>query len=323
MSKRQLVKKKGRKILITGGAGFIGSHLVERLVETDQITVFDNFRRDALSFTLSKKHPNLTLVTGNVLNAKALERTIPGHEIVVHLAAIAGVTSYERNPLLTLEVDAWGTYNILKIAAQNHIKQVILSSSSEVYGPYATQVSETALTTQGPATESRWSYGVGKLVGDHFAFAFTKMTDLPITIMRPFNIYGPRQIGEGAVQIFIKQALRNEDITINGDGKQKRAWTFIDDCVDGFISSIGNSHAFAQIFNIGNPFTMITVYELAKMVIRLAKSKSQIRMQPLKGAEIIARSPDIRKAKKLLDYNPKVSFEDGLKKTILWFRSTQ
>ena len=245
-----------------------------------------------------------------------------GCELVVHLAAIAGVSSYYKNPLKTLEVDAWGTYNTLKLAAKLGVKQVIMASSSEVYGPEAKDVTEESLTAQGPATASRWSYGVGKLVGDHFGLAFAKMTRLKVTIVRPFNIYGPRQVGEGAIQIFVPLALKNKTLQVKGSGRQARAWCYIDDCVEAILKMIGNSKAYNQIFNIGNPSEPVTVKQLAERTVKLAQSKSKLEFISQPFAEINYRSPDVTKAKKMLGYQPQVSLNEGLKRTINWVRGS-
>ena len=310
-----------KTILITGGTGFIGSHLAESLAGKYNLILFDNFRRNAFQHLgLSSKLP-LELIEGDVLNIKSLRKAIKGVDIVIHLAAIAGVSSYEVNPLQTLEVDAWGTYHVLKIATEKKIKQVILFSSSEVYGPVAKDVTEESLTSQGPATESRWSYGTGKLVGDHFAFAFSKMKKLNSTIVRPFNIYGPRQVGEGAIKIFVDQALKNKNITIRGNGAQTRTWCYVTDLVDAIISMIGNPKAYNQIFNIGNPKTLTTIEELGRKIVQLTHSKSKILFKKENFVDVIYRSPDIQKARRILKFEPRTNLVNGLKSTIAWFKT--
>jgi len=316
MSKKLLNKK----FLITGGAGFIGSHLAEKLAQNNRVTIFDNFRRDSLKYGMLKQNQNVRLVNGDVLKVRRLRKEIERMDCVIHLAAVAGVSSYYKNPLQTLEVDAWGTYNVLKLASELNVGQVILASSSEVYGPRASNVSEDSLTSQGPATDSRWSYGVGKLVGDHFAFAFAKMTPLKITVVRPFNVYGPRQTGEGAMQIFITRALKGKDLEIRGKGEHIRSWCFIDDFVDGVLKTIDEKKAFNQIFNIGNASEPLNVKKLAKRIIAVSNSKSKMRFVPHPFAQIMTRSPKIDKARELLNWQPKVSLDEGIKKTIEWFR---
>lgn len=310
---------RNKKILITGGAGFIGSFLCERLVKNNTLTVFDTLRRNALQYSPVLNHKNLHLITGDVLDQSTLSQVVKDKDVVIHLAAIAGVSSYYKNPLQTLEVDAWGTYGVLNAANEHKVNHVILFSTSEVYGPHAQDVTEKSLTVQGPATDSRWSYAVGKLIGDHFAFAFSKMKKLNITIVRPFNIYGPRQVGEGAIQIFITQALQNTPLVIRGDGTQKRAWCYIDDFIDGVCQMINNKQAYNQIFNLGNPEAFISVTDLAKLIIRLSKSTSQIEHTPHAFTDIINRSPSIKKAQQIIGYDPHVSMQRGLEQTIDWF----
>ena len=321
MSKKLQSPIKNKKILITGGAGFIGSHLAEALVQNNRVTIFDNLRRNALQYTDIQNHKNINIVKGDVLDKKNLEDTIKGQDYVVHLAAIAGVSSYYKNPLATLEVDAWGTYNVLDISSRLGIKHVITSSTSEVYGINAKDVSETSSTVQGPATDSRWSYAVGKLVGDHFAFAFSKVKKLPVTIVRPFNVYGPRQVGEGAIQIFVKQSLEGEPLTIRGKGKQKRAWCYITDFIQAIIQIMGNPNAFGEIFNIGNDKEIVDAQQLATIIKEITQSRSVLEYMDNPFTEIEYRSPNIEKARKLLGYTPSVSLHNGLKHTIDWYKS--
>lgn len=320
MLKKHLSNFSSTKILITGGAGFIGSHIVETLVKKHRITVYDNFRRNALQYLSKDFTQRINVIEGDVLNEKLIDSAIKGKEIVFHLAAIAGVSSYEKNPLLTLEVDAFGTYYVLKACAKHNIKQVFILSSSEVYGAEAQNITEDDVTCQGAATESRWSYSTGKLLGDHFAFAFSKVKKVNITILRPFNIYGPRQVGESAMQIFIHQALSNLPITINGNGKQTRAWCHVNDFLQGLTKCLLNSKAYNQIFNIGNPDELINITQLARQIKTFTHSNSPIIYVKQKGAEVHRRSPNITKAKQILDFKPKISISEGLASTIDWYK---
>ena len=320
MLKKLLPQIKNHKILITGGAGFIGSHIAQILAADNQVVIYDNFRRNALRYIKKTNLRHIHQVAGDILDTVGLDKVVRGQDYVIHLAAIAGVSSYEKNPLQTLEIDALGTYNILKLASHYKTKQVLLFSSSEVYGAFAHNVSENDATNQGAATESRWSYGVGKLVGDHFSFAFSKMTGLVITVVRPFNVYGPLQVGEGAIQIFISQALKNKTITVRGSGKQIRAWCYVSDVVAAVIQMLGNKQAFNQIFNIGNPTATLTINELAQQIIKLSNSSSDIKhVKPL-TSEVVDRSPNVDKANRILGFIPKVSLKEGLIATILWYK---
>lgn len=320
MSKKQLTKIRNKKILITGGAGFIGSSLVKEFASNYELTVLDNFRRNSLQFLPKKIIPNIHIIKGDVLDNKKLEQAIKGQDFIIHLAAIAGVSSYLENPLKTLEVDALGTYYVLKAAAKFKLKQVILLSSSEVYGTLAENVNEGSNSIQGPATESRWSYAVGKLVGDHFAFAFSRMNGLNVTILRPFNIYGPGQVGEGAMHSFILNALQNKPLLIRGDGMQTRAWCYITDFVHSITLVLDNQKAFNQIFNIGNPSAYITVKKLAELIKDYSKSDSKIQYVKPTTSEILRRRPNIQKATKILGFKPKVQLDIGIRGSIEWYR---
>lgn len=323
MSKKPFPKISQKKIVITGGAGFIGSHLAEILVDDNSVTIFDNFRRNALQYTSLQSHRNINLVRGDVLNIRQLQKVLVGNDIVIHAAAVAGVSSYYSNPLVTLEIDALGGYNVLKIASESSLKQVIIFSSSEVYGTHGGPISETTPTCQGPTTDSRWSYAVGKLTSDHFAFAFAKMTKLNITIIRPFNIFGPGQVGEGAIQQFVPQALNNQPLIVRGNGKQVRAWCYIKDFVRGVMHILGNKKAYNQIFNIGNPDNTITITDLAANIIKLTKSRSKMIMKPHQFTDIDHRVPNIDKASKILDYKPSILLNEGLLETIAWYKRYQ
>jgi dTDP-glucose 4,6-dehydratase len=216
-----------------------------------------------------------------------------------------------------------GSYNVFKTAWETGVSRVIFASTSEVYGPFAYKVKEEDLTEQGPVNEVRWGYAVSKLATDHLAFAFHRQYDLGVTPLRFFNIYGPGQLGEGAIQTFVKNTVKNENIIINGDGTQIRAWCYIDDAVNGIVKVIASEDAIGEAFNIGNPKETMSIYELALTVRRLAKSKSKIVFRKVKGyPDVHLRVPNIEKSKKILEFEPKVGLEEGIKNTIEWFRST-
>ncbi|MFH1856957.1 MAG: NAD-dependent epimerase/dehydratase family protein [Candidatus Omnitrophota bacterium] len=312
---------KNKKILITGGGGFIGSHLCQALVENNKITVYDNGRRDALQYTGLQNHKNLTFVKDDILNFENLKKSVKGQDIVLHLAAIAGVSSYYKHPLKTMEVNTIGAYNALKASAETGVKLFVNFSTSEVYGPFIFNAEEEGQTHQGPATVSRWSYSVSKLTTDHFSFAFFKEKKLPIISVRPFNIYGPGQIGEGAIQIFAKRAIDGEDLVVLGDGLQIRAWCYISDFVEGVLLCLENKNAIGHIFNIGNPAATVTILELAKKIKNMFDSKSKIVFQENKFTDVRVRVPSIETAKNILGFEPKVDLEEGLEKAIEWYRS--
>lgn len=314
---------KNKKILITGGGGFIGSHLCQSLVENNKITVYDNGRRDALQYTGLLDHKNLNFIKDDILNFENLRKAVEHQDIILHLAAIAGVSSYYKYPLKTMEVNTIGAYNAMKAASEAGVELFVNFSTSEVYGPFIFNAEESGETHQGPATVSRWSYSVSKLTTDHFSFAFLKEKNLPIVSVRPFNIYGPGQVGEGAIQIFARRALNGEDLVILGDGLQIRAWCYISDFIEGVLLCLENKNAVGHIFNIGNPSATVTILELAKKIRNMFESKSEIVFQENEFTDVRVRVPSIDAAKTILGFEPKVDLEEGLEKAIEWYRSVK
>jgi nucleoside-diphosphate-sugar epimerase len=311
----------GKTIAITGGAGFIGTHLVERLAPDNQVVVLDNLHRDALSGSGLREHPNVRLVVGDVTDLSVVREALRGAELVVHMAAIAGVDTVLKNPVRTMEVSLQGTMNALRAALdEGRCERFIDFSTSEVFGRYAYKVQEGDQTSLGAVGEARWTYAVSKLATEHLALSYHKQHGLPACSLRPFNIYGPRQVGEGAVHHFIVRALRGEELTVHNDGSQIRSWCFIDDIVDGILLCLVRPEAVGQAFNIGNPRSTLTIYNLAREVVRLCSSGSAIRFVPWEEVDVELRIPDIVKARKLLGYEPKVDLEEGLLRTILWYR---
>ncbi len=320
MKKQSLKKIKNKNIFITGGTGFIASHLCELLIEDNKITVYDTNQRDALKYTTFQGHPNLTSIQGDVLNAEYLKDAMTGADIVIHCAAIAGIYSVVKSPSLTLRVSFLGTYHALEAAVAHKVSRFIDFSTSEVYGPFIYKGTEQELTTQGPVGESRWSYSVGKLAAEHLTHSYQKEFKLSTTSIRPFNIYGPRQIGEGAIQGMTLKAINNEPLTIYNDGTQIRAWCFVRDFVDGVLRIISEPKASGKSFNLGNPQGSITNIELANMIIRLTKSKSKIVFKKHPGPEVEIRIPSIDRAKEILGFDPKVGLEEGILETIEWYK---
>jgi nucleoside-diphosphate-sugar epimerase len=311
----------GRRLLLTGGAGFIGSHLVERLAGDNEIVVLDTLRRNALSPAGLDKHPHVKLIQGDVLDSAAVRQAMEGCDAVIHLASIAGVDTVLKNPVLTMRVSLLGTMNVLEAAAaMGGIKRVIDFSTSEVFGRYAYNVTEWDATTLGAVGEARWTYAVAKLATEHLAMNYWKQYQLPACSIRPFNIYGPRQVGEGAVHHFIVRALRGEPLQVHNDGSQIRAWCYVDDIVDGILLALQREQAVGHAFNVGNPRSTLTIYALAKEIIRLASSSSHIEPVPWTQADVELRIPNIDKAKELLAFQPRVDLEEGLLRTIYWYR---
>jgi len=312
---------KDRKIFITGGGGFIGASLSKRLLGENKVVVYDNLHRNAIKHSNLLDHPNLEFVQGDVLDAAKLKEAMKGSDTVVHLASIAGVDTVVSMPVKTMEVALLGTYNVLRAAMeQPSLQRVIDFSTSEVFGRFADKVRESDPTPIGPAGEPRWTYAAAKLAGEHLAFAYYRQFGLPAVAIRPFNIFGPMQVGIGAVHVFIKDALKGYPLKINNGGGQVRSWCYIDDIVDAVILCAEKKEAIGNSFNIGNTRNTLTVMELAKMIKKLSGSGSDIITERKDAPDVEIRCPDISKAKKLLGFEPKVDLEAGLIKTIEWYR---
>ena len=311
-----------KKIFITGGAGFIANTLIRQLIETNHITVYDNFTRDTLTGSGLKNHPRLTVIEGDVLDAAKLEQSLRGFDLVVHAAAIAGIDTVIRNPVKTWEVNLIGTANVLRAAQSNGITDRLLDfSTSEIFGSMAYNSSEEDTAIAGSAGEARWVYAVSKLAGEHLAKAYQQQFKLPVVTVRPFNVYGPGQTGEGAMQIFIKRALKGEDIYIYGDGNQIRAWCYVDDFVECLMRCLSSPKAIGQSYNIGNARAVITVLGLAQTVCRVLNSKSKIIFKDALSADIGLRIPSVKKIEEDLGFKAQIDLEEGIARTAAWFQS--
>ena len=238
-----------------------------------------------------------------------------GADIVVHAAGIAGIDTVIKDPVRTMNVNMIGTANALEAAKVNNLKDRFIDfSTSEIFGSMAYKSTEDSNTVSGSAGEARWVYAVSKLAGEHLSHAYFKQYNLPVVTVRPFNVYGPGQTGEGALQIFIKRALKNEDIYINGDGSQIRAWCYVDDFVDCLMRCIEDPKAIGESFNLGNARAVITTLGLAQTVCRVLKSDSKILFKEQ------LRIPSVEKTEKVLGFKAKVDLEEGILKTAEYFK---
>ena len=313
-------------ILITGGAGFIGSSLTQRLLENSRadnirVRIFDTLRRNALKDSGLDTHPNVELVVGDVCDARALREAMRGVQYVVHMAAIAGVDTVLKHPVLTMEVALEGTMNALRAAVElGGIRRFLDFSTSEVFGTYAFRVREADVTSLGAVGEARWTYAVSKLATEHLAHNYWKQHQLPTCSIRPFNIFGPGQVGEGAIHAFVVRALQNQPLHVHNEGDQIRSWCYIDDIVDGILLAMTRVEAIGEAFNIGNPRSTVTIYQLAHLITRLANSRSEVVSVKWDFADVELRVPDVRKAEKLLGFKAKVELEEGLLRTLDWYR---
>ena len=311
----------GKNIFITGGAGFIANTLIQRLIDKNKITVYDNFHRDTLTDSGYADHENITIIKGDVLDKDLLVTSMKGADIVVHAAGIAGIDTVIKEPVKTMQVNMLGTANALEAAKINNISDRFIDfSTSEVFGSMAYKSSESDQTVAGSAGEARWTYAVSKLAGEHLAHAYSSQYNLPVVTVRPFNVYGPGQTGEGAIQIFIKRALKNEDIYINGDGNQIRAWCFVTDFVDCLFRCLEDPKAIGNSFNIGNARAITTILGLAEAVCRVLKSDSKIVFRPALSADIELRIPSVEKTSEILGFKAKVDLEEGILATAAWMQ---
>ena len=314
---------KNKNIFITGGAGFIANTIISRLIDSNKITAYDNFHRDTLTNSIFSNHPNLSIIKGDVLDPELLNKSMKGADVVVHAAGIAGIDTVIIDPIKTMKVNMIGTANALEAAYLNRVKDRFVDfSTSEIFGSMAYKSSENTNTVAGSAGEARWVYAVSKLAGEHLAHAYFRQHKLPTVTVRPFNVYGPGQTGEGAMQIFIKRALKNEDIFINGDGSQIRAWCYIDDFVDCILRCLEDPKAIGESFNIGNARAVITTLGLAQTVCRVLGSQSKILFREQLSADIELRIPSVEKTDKVLGFKAKVDLDEGILKTAEYFKKT-
>jgi nucleoside-diphosphate-sugar epimerase len=317
------VSLNSKRIFITGGAGFIGTTLARRLVDANEIVALDNLHRDALTGTDLAEHPNFEFHQADVLDADAVHELARGATHIVHCAAIAGVDTVLESPVRTMRVNLIGTYNALEaaVATKDTLERFLDFSTSEVFGTHAFRVSEGQVSTIGSVGEARWTYAVSKLAGEHMSHAYHDELRLPTVTVHPFNVYGPGQIGGGAIRAFIEAALAGRDLVIHGDGSQIRAWCYVDDMVEASLLCLERPEATGQAFNVGNPRSTVTIWDLAQRIKRLTGAPGEIVFQPLHYADVELRIPNVEKARELLGFEPRVELDDGLARTIAWYRS--
>lgn len=304
------------KIFITGGMGFIGTALAKKLIK-HEVVIYDNFSRPQY---LMWYPPNV--IQGDVLDYDLLKKSIPlDTDMVIHMAAIAGIDTVIKNPVKTMEVNMIGTYHLLKILKElkliERLKGFINLSTSEVFGINAFRSDEKSSTNFQPVGEARWTYSVSKLAGEYLVHSYYKKA----VNVRPFNIYGPGQVGEGAIHSFVINAIKNEPLIIQGEGDQIRSWCYIDDMVDGLLLCLEKEEAMGEIFNIGNPRGTITILGLAEKIIQLAGSSSRIFHVTKPYVDVDFRMPSIKKAKMLLRFEPKIDLNEGIARTIDWYKN--
>lgn len=315
------------KVLITGGAGFLGSHLSDALLARgDDVTILDVVGDRKVRHHLG--NPRFHYVRDSVLNTEILDGLILRCDLVYHLAAVVGVEHYVGDPYEVLNVNINGTQAVLKLAYK-YSRKVVFSSTSEVYGrnprvPFA----EDDERVLGSTRIDRWCYSTSKAAAEHFCFAYHRL-GLPVVVLRYFNVYGPRldKIDMGrVVTIFMGQVLRGDPVTVIGDGKQTRCFTYIDDAIRATMEAGLNDRAAGEIFNVGSD-AETTILELAETMIRIAGSRSRVVFVPQQAVygdsyeDVPRRVPSIRRMHEILGVRAETSLEKGLRQTIEWFQA--
>ena len=313
------------RVLITGGAGFIGSHLAERLLaEGEDVSIIDDLSTGCReNFEPLIHHKRFQWVIDTIMNRQVLEALIRDCDMVFHLAAAVGVQYVIQNPLKALQINIDGTRQVLELANRYRCR-VLVTSTSEVYGKSeAIPFREDDDVILGATTVSRWGYAYSKAVDEFLCFAYYREKKLPMVVARLFNITGPRQTGAYGMVVprFVKQALLEQDITVYGDGKQRRCFTDISDAVEGILALARHPKALGDVFNLGSDFE-ITIEDLARKIKKLSGSKSEIKYIPYevayeRGFEDMARRlPDVSKISALTGYRAKVGLDEMLSKVI-------
>ena len=313
------------KALITGGAGFIGSHLAERLLELGhEVLVLDNLSTGAIeNIAHLKGTKGFSYVVDSVTSEPLLAEMVDSSDVVFHLAAAVGVKLIVEQPVHTIETNVHGTEVVLKHANKKK-KLVFIASTSEVYGksndvPFR----ESADVVLGPSVKHRWAYACSKLIDEFLALAYWKEKKLPVVIVRLFNTVGPRQTGQYGMVLptFVRQALSGHPITVFGDGTQSRSFTYVSDVVDALIALASERRAVGEVFNIGNTGE-ISIYALAERVKALSGSDSPIHLIPYDQAyeagfeDMPRRVPDTSKLNRLIGYEPKVALDEIILRVI-------
>jgi len=308
------------KYLITGGAGFIGSHLAGSLISRgDQVVVFDNLSTGSIS-NLAGISEKIKFVQGNILDKAVIDKLVAESDYVIHLAAALGVFNIVNKPLESLKTNLQGSKIVLE-AGDKHSKPVLIASTSEIYGKNdKVPLNEEDDRIIGHPLKSRWSYSEAKAVDESLAYFYFLEHKLPIRIVRFFNTVGPRQVGHYGMVVprFVNAALKNEPLSVYGSGDQIRCFCHVADAVKGLLLIMDSDKAVGQVFNVGNN-SQISIMELAKKVIEITGSKSSIekiayeKAYPEGFEDMQRRVPDVSKIKQVLGWEPKINLDQIIK----------
>ena len=317
------------RTLVTGGAGYIGSHLVDRLVHLNhEVTVIDDLSTGNLT-NLQAVHSDIRFVEATILDADIVDTLVADADVVFHLAAAVGVGHIIEQPLRSLVINTKGAENVIT-ACVKHDRKLLLASTSEIYGKTAKMpMSEDDDRVLGSTTVARWGYSTAKAIDEHLALAHAQH-GLRMSIVRYFNSYGPRLDPRGygsVVANLMRQAIDNEPLTVHGDGSQTRCFTYVDDTVEGTLRAALDLRGEGKIFNVGNDHET-SIIDLATTIIAMTGSSSAVQHISYeqrfgKGFEDTKRRiPDVQRARAVLDFNAGVSLQDGLQRTLAWWRAT-
>ena len=319
------------KALITGGAGFLGSHLAERLLgRGDEVHVIDDLSTGSIeNIEPMKRQQGFHYTIDTIMNEPVLAELVDRVDVVFHLAAAVGVRLIVESPVNTIETNVHGTEKVLKLANKKR-KKVVLTSTSEVYGKAdSVPFREDGDLVMGPTSKGRWSYACSKAIDEFLALAYHKEKRLPVVVARLFNTVGPRQTGRYGMVIpnFVKQALLGHPLAVHGDGTQTRCFTYVSDVVGQLVALAEAPGAVGQVFNVGNDREEITILDLAKRVKSRAASESAIDLVPYDKAyeegfeDMQRRVPDLSKLRALTGYEPQVQLDEILDRVVAYFTS--
>ncbi len=303
-------------VLITGGGGFLGLALARVLARAHRVILLDALVHGE-SQRQEVQSSGLTLIEADLRDRDTLEQALEGVDWIVHLASLAGVEKVRARPVETMETILSGTSVLLEACRRRDIERLVFVSTSEVYGSQALDAREEAISADFDPSEARWSYGAAKLAAEHLVMAHGRQYGLPACVVRPFNVYGPGQFGQGAVHVMLRQALCGEPILVHNRGDQVRAWLYVEDFVAGLVMTLESERSIGGVFNLGNPAATLTVLELARRLAALAGGVG-VEHCALGGAEVDVRVPNIDRARRLLGFEPRVGLDEGLRRTLDW-----
>jgi UDP-glucose 4-epimerase len=319
------------KALITGGAGFVGSHLAEALLDQGgEVFVIDDLSTGSIeNIEHLKEHPRFRYTIESILNEPVLAELVDRVDVVFHLAAAVGVRLIVESPVHTIETNVHGTERVLKLANKKR-KKVLLTSTSEVYGKAdAFPFREDGDLVMGPTAKGRWSYACSKAIDEFLALAYHKEKRLPVVVARLFNTVGPRQTGRYGMVIpnLVKQALLAHPLTVHGDGTQRRCFAFVSDVVGQLVALAGEPRAVGEVFNVGNDREEVTILDLARRIKERTGTKSEITLVPYERAyeegfeDMNRRVPDLSKLRALTGYEPTVPLDEIIDRVVSYFTS--